>query len=155
MISEIVPEHLAEEAEAARAWFAQDQSSEFKITGIVDPVDSPDEGKSRELQLILCGSKNGQDVCLREHFQVTPSPGGFDVRHIVDNAFAPGSPAPLLDPPPGVRETWLDSVRSNTLLWCWFFIADCGDLPVAPSYGATKKTASSTPSALRVARSLR
>ena len=113
MISEIVPEHLAEEAEAARAWFAQDQSSEFKITGIVDPVDSPDEGKSRELQLILCGSQNGQDVCLREHFQVTPSPGGFDVRHIVDNAFAPGSPAPLLDPPLGVRETWLDSVRSQ------------------------------------------
>lgn len=113
MISEIVPEHLAEEAEAARAWFAQDQSSEFKITGIVDPVDSCDEGKSCELQLILCGSQNGQDVCLREHFQVTPSAGGFDVSHIVDGDVALGSPAPLLDPPSGVRETWLDNVRSQ------------------------------------------
>ena len=113
MILETVPAHLVEQAEAARAWFAQDQSSEFKITGIVDPVDSPVEGKSRELQLILCGFQNGQDVCLRERFQVTPSASGFDVRHIVDNAIAPGSPAPLLDPPPGVRETWLDKVRSQ------------------------------------------
>ena len=50
---------------------------------------------------------------LRERFQVTPSASGFDIRHIVDNAIAPGSPAPLLDPPPGVRETWLDKVRSK------------------------------------------
>jgi hypothetical protein len=41
MILEMVPEYIAEEAEAARAWFAQDQSSEFKITDIVDPVNSP------------------------------------------------------------------------------------------------------------------
>jgi hypothetical protein len=113
MISEIVPEHLAEEAEAARAWFAQDQSSEFKITGIVDPDSWPAEEKSCELQLILCGSQNGQDVCLREHFQVTPSADGFDVRHIVDRDVTPGSPAPLLDPLPGVRENWLDNVRSQ------------------------------------------
>jgi hypothetical protein len=113
MISEIVPEHIAEEAEAARAWFAQDQSSEFKITGIIDPENSPAEGKSREVRLILCGSQNGQEVCLREHFQVTPSAGGFDVSHIIDRAVAPGSPAPLLDPPPGVRESWLDNVRSK------------------------------------------
>ena len=113
MISEIVPEHLSEEAEAARAWFAQDQSSEFKITGIVDPESWPAEGKSCELQLILCGSQNGQDVCLREHFQVTPSAGGFVVSHIVDRDVTPGSPAPLLDPLPSVRETWLDNVRSQ------------------------------------------
>ncbi len=103
----------AAEAAAARAWFARKYESEFKLTGIVDPEGSlaPDaQTGARDLQLILCGSQDGQDVCLRERFQVRPSEaeGDFDVTHIEVTGPEIGSPAPLLDPPPGVRVGWLD-----------------------------------------------
>jgi len=114
-VEEIIPAALAAEAEAARAWFVGRESAEFKLTGIVDPEDvlAPHSATgARELQLILCGNRDGQDVCLRERFSVTPAADGFDVAHHDDVDPHPmiGSPAPLLDPPPGVRAGWLDSV---------------------------------------------
>jgi hypothetical protein len=36
VIEEVIPDALAAEAEAARLWFAREQSTEFKLTGIVD-----------------------------------------------------------------------------------------------------------------------
>ena len=112
-VEETIPAHLVDEAEAARAWFSRDQGSEFKVTGIVDPDAVPDRApgaQARELQLILCGQQDGHDVCLRERFQVAPASSGFDVRHLRDDAPDVGSPAPLLDPPVGVRASWLDDV---------------------------------------------
>jgi len=112
-VQEAIPDLLAAEAEAARAWFAREHASEFKLTGIVDPEESlaPVEKGARDLQLILCGMQDGQDVCLRERFQVRPKDhdGGFDVTHLADAGPEIGSPAPLLDPPAGVRKGWLDS----------------------------------------------
>ncbi len=109
-VQETIPPHLIDEAEAARAWFSHDRGSEFKLTGILDPEELPDERgtHARELQLILCGQENGQDVCLRERFAIAPSSMGFDVEHLGDSAPDPGSPAPLLDPPVGVRAEWLE-----------------------------------------------
>jgi hypothetical protein len=117
-VEETIPPEFAAEAEAARQWFAHQQSSDFKLTGIVDPDDvlAPDsQSGARELQLILCGNRDGQDVCLRERFAVTAKNGGFDVTHLDDAdalgddaRFKVGSPAPLLDPPKGVRSSWLD-----------------------------------------------
>ena len=52
----------------------------------------------------------------RAKFEIKPDGGGFDVTHLADAAAnaqgSPkiGSPAPLLDPPPGVRAGWLDDV---------------------------------------------
>ena len=114
-VEETIPDRVAAEAEAARAWFAHDHESNFKLTGIVDPEESlaPDaETGARELQLILCGSQEGQEVCLRERFRVRPTleEGGFDVTHVAEPGPKIGSPAPLLDPPAGVRAGWLDSV---------------------------------------------
>lgn len=114
-VVETIPEPMAAEAEAARAWFARERNSEFKLSGIVDPDDSlASEGATgaRNLQLILCGTQDGQDVCLRERFTVRPAggDGGFDVTHIADTGPAIGSPAPLLDPPVGVRSVWLEGV---------------------------------------------
>jgi len=121
-VVEIIPDELAAEAEAARVWFVREQSTEFKLTGIVDPEEvrtkDPASG-SRELQLILCGNRDGQDVCLRERFEVKPSGDGFDVTHLegagADSSGNPkvGSPAPLLDPPLGVRAGWLDGVLAK------------------------------------------
>lgn len=115
-IEESIPAHLAEEAEAARAWFSRDQGSEFKLTGIVDPeqVREPDpKAPGRQLQLILCGAQDGQDVCLRERFEVEPTGRGFDVTHFGSSTPDVGSPAPLLDPPAGTRAGWLDSVLAR------------------------------------------
>lgn len=104
-IQETIPTHLAEAAEAARAWFSTDQGSEFKVTGIVDPGDSAED----PLQLILCGTQAGQEVCLRERFDVRPGTRGFEVAHIEEAPPAYGSVAPLLDPPKGERTAWLDA----------------------------------------------
>jgi len=119
VIQEIIPEALSDEAEAARSWFAHKQSADFKLTAIVDPQEVAPrhaETGSRELQLILCGQQDGQEVCLRERFAVRSEPNGFEVTHLAepprDPTTAPtiGSPAPRLDPPAGVRAGWLESV---------------------------------------------
>lgn len=110
-VEETIPAHLVDEAEAARAWFSRDRGSEFKLTGIVDPEGVPSRDRAthaRELQLILCGMQDGQDVCLRKRFRVGPSRSGFDVTLLEDSTPGVGSPAPLLDPPGGVRAAWLD-----------------------------------------------
>ncbi len=39
---------------------------------------SKDQSSSCELQLILCGARDGQDVCLREPFHVSQANGDFD-----------------------------------------------------------------------------
>ena len=115
-VEESIPVHLVDEAEAARAWFSRDQGSEFKLTGIVDPENVREHGQgtdARQIQLILCGKRDGQNVCLRERFEVAPASAGFDVMLL--EVFTPdvGSPAPLLDPPVGVRAEWLEQVLSR------------------------------------------
>jgi hypothetical protein len=117
-VVENIPDVVAAEAEAARAWFALENEVDFKLTGIVNPDESIADGVNpgtRDLQLILCGNREGQDVCLRERFQVKPGgdASGFQVIHIPDAGPEIGSPAPLLDPPVGVRTGWLDGVMKN------------------------------------------
>ncbi len=115
-IEESIPDALAAEAEAARAWFSQERGSDFKLTGIVDPDDIGERGSdaaAREFQLILCGNQDGQEVCLRERFELSPSSDGFDVVHVKETSSHLGSPAPLLDPPAGVRKGWLDTAAAD------------------------------------------
>ncbi|MGH0028902.1 MAG: hypothetical protein ACQGVC_03860 [Myxococcota bacterium] len=104
-ILETVPAHLSAPAEAARAWFSTREGSAFKVTGFVESDD-----EDEDLQLILCGERDGQDVCLRERFRIAPAGEGFDVTLLEDETPDLGSPAPLLDPPAGVRARWLDDV---------------------------------------------
>ena len=115
-IEETIPDALVAEAEAARAWFSKQRGSDFKLTGIVDPDDVGERDSAadaRALQLILCGTQDGQDVCLRERFELNPLNNGFDVVHLKETSPELGSPAPLLDPPAGVRKGWLDSVAAK------------------------------------------
>ena len=119
VIQEVIPEAFADEAEAARSWFAHQQSADFALTAIVDPQDvlshHADTG-ARELELILCGQQAGQELCLRERFIVRSEGDGYEVTHLAEPPQDPtaatsiGSPAPMLDPPVGVRAGWLDSV---------------------------------------------
>ena len=115
-VEEAIPANLADEAEAARAWFTRDRGTEFKLTGIVDPEEvreRDDETQMRQLQLILCGTRDGQDVCLRERFEVKPGSEGFEVTLLEDSTPDVGSPAPLLDPPVGVRAGWLNRILAE------------------------------------------
>ena len=115
-IEESIPVHLAEASEAARAWFSSEQGTDFKVTGIVDPVPaaSPNMGRGpHELQLILCGERDGQDVCLRERFVVAAREEGYAVEHLVQADDSLASPAPLLDPPAGARLGWLDQAMGR------------------------------------------
>jgi hypothetical protein len=109
-VEESIPANLVDEAEAARAWFTRDRGSDFKLTGIVDPdevCERDSTNPARQLQLILCGTLDGQELCLRERFEVKLASDGFDVTLLEDSSPDVGSPAPLLDPPVGVREGWL------------------------------------------------
>ena len=117
-VHETIPESLAAEAEAARAWFSERQGSSFKLTGIVDPDQSLAKQATpsgRDLQLILCGLRNGQEVCLRERFQIhaEDGPEGFAVTHVTESDPEIGSPAPTLDPPMGTRRGWLDRIQAQ------------------------------------------
>ena len=111
-----IPENLLKEAEAARAWISKKEDIEFKVTGLVNSenlIVKEVRTGTREIQLILCGNRNGHDVCLRERFELTPSGDDFEVHHLDDTKPIPGSPAPLLDPPKGTRNGWIDSVLAK------------------------------------------
>ena len=115
-VEETIPNELAAEAEAARIWLNRERNTDFTVTGIVDPDESlrnePASG-GRELQLILCGNQDGRDVCLRERFELRPSGNGFEVSLLEDSGPEIGSPAPTLDPPLGVRSSWLDAALAK------------------------------------------
>ena len=115
-VEESIPANLVDEAEAARAWFTRDRGTDFKLTGIVDPDEVRERDSTthaRQLQLILCGTRDGQDICLRERFEVKLASDGFDVTLLEDSTPDVGSPAPLLDPPVGVRAGWLTRILAQ------------------------------------------
>lgn len=106
-----VPEHLGAKANAALAWFSSHKSAEFKITGIIEEEPGALSGPTDDLQLILCGTLDGQDVCLREAFRVT---NDHQVTYMPEEDIVTGSPAPELDPPEGTRKGSLDRVLADS-----------------------------------------
>jgi hypothetical protein len=109
-VSETIPDALAPRVAAAVAWFNNSPDaagSTFNVTGIVD-ADNALKG-SDELKLILCGG----DRCEQRSFRVTGVSPAFTIA-ASDNISAPqGKLQAELDPPPGVRLTWLDSVMAQ------------------------------------------
>ena len=113
-VSDTIPAPLEAEVGAALAWFNAQQSTQFEVTGIVDAERSLQEEGGKELRLVLCGG----DLCQRQNFHFSPGDAGFDVR-LIDEDLPAGSAQPELDPPPGARRHWLDTVlqhHSFTLL---------------------------------------
>ena len=109
-VSETIPDALAPRVAAAVAWFNNSPDaagSTFNATGIVD-ADNALKG-SDELKLILCGG----DRCEQRSFRVTGVSPAFTIA-ASDNISAPqGKLQAELDPPPGVRLAWLDSVMAQ------------------------------------------
>ena len=109
VVSDTIPEALQAEVEAALAWFNAGQPDPFEVTGIVDPELSIQSDQPRELRLVLCGG----DICQKKEFLVSQGDAGFEVSFAEDEAQPGGDHATVqseLDPPPGARRHWLDSV---------------------------------------------
>lgn len=104
-VSDTIPEGLQPEVDAAINWFNKQQDNAFEVTGIVDAEHSLASTGSKELRLVLCGG----DTCQQKSFNVSIADEGFDVSLAVKKAVQ-GEVQPELDPPPGARNPWLDSV---------------------------------------------
>ena len=111
IVSETIPTALQPRVEAALAWFNASTDAaedEFKVTGILDADDALHG--SDELRLIMCGG----DRCEQRSFKVTGADGAWDVQFTDDvSAILSDRPQAELDPPPGVRSTWLDKTLSQ------------------------------------------
>ena len=111
-VSETIPKALQPEVDAALAWFNSTQADEFDVTGIVDADLTLASSAPRDLRLVLCGG----DTCQQRSFQVTSAATGFDVAYSGVEAPTDEAATALqaeLDPPPGARRGWLDSVLSK------------------------------------------
>jgi hypothetical protein len=110
-VSETIPDTLQPRVEAALAWFnasAESADDEFTVTGILD-ADEALSG-SDELRLILCGG----DRCEQRSFRVGGTVDAWEIE-FTDAVVAPQGEKPQaeLDPPPGVRSSWLDKTLSQ------------------------------------------
>ena len=80
-----------------------EKGAEFRLTGLVDPEEAIGRGAGQpiDLGLVLCEG----EICRREQVRVEPTAEGFTVSAAeAKTTLIP----PLLDPPLGVRENWLD-----------------------------------------------
>lgn len=107
-VSDTIPERLQPEVDAAISWFNKQQNDAFEVTGIVDAEQSLASTGAKELRLVLCGG----DICQQKSFNVSTAEEGFDVSLAVKKVEHAEVQAEL-DPPPGARKVWLDSIISK------------------------------------------
>ncbi|MBC8187375.1 MAG: hypothetical protein H8E78_04095 [Proteobacteria bacterium] len=108
-VSEIIPEALQPDVDAALDWFNGTQSDAFEVTGIIDADLVVEADTPRELKLVLCGG----DTCQQRSFRVARSAEGFDVAYSETEPSDDDTATKVqseLDPPPGARRAWLDKV---------------------------------------------
>ena len=110
-VSEIIPGALQPRVDAALAWFnasPEAAEDEFSVTGILDADDAL--SGSDELRLILCGG----DRCEQRSFRVSGAAEAWEVELVGAISEPQGEkPQAELDPPPGVRSSWLDKTLSQ------------------------------------------
>lgn len=99
-----VPYKLRPQVEAAVSWINQSQNRSFELTGLVDYEPAMDAAvdEGYELGLVLCDG----EICTREQVRVEPSSDGWDFSFV---ATVERDIPPLLDPPEGLRRSWLES----------------------------------------------
>lgn len=109
-VSDTIPDLLAPRVEAAVAWFNNSPDAAgntFTATGLLD-ADHALSG-SDELKLVLCGG----DRCEQRSFRVSGSHDHWSVEPLDKTFSQQGRPQADLDPPPGARLSWLDTVMSQ------------------------------------------
>ena len=110
-VSETIPDELESRVDAAVVWFNASPESgddEFAATGIIE-AEATLAG-SDELKLIMCGG----DRCEQRSFRVSGTNDEWNIE-FADNVVASEGERPPaeLDPPPGVRSTWLEKTLSQ------------------------------------------
>lgn len=110
-VSENIPDALQPRVDAALTWFngsAEAASDRFEVTGILDADETLNS--AGDLRLILCAG----DRCEQRTFRVQGQANSWEVT-LVGSEFVPHSEKPQaeLDPPPGVRSSWLDKALSQ------------------------------------------
>ncbi|MFT5441326.1 MAG: hypothetical protein ACI8W3_000367 [Myxococcota bacterium] len=111
-VSETIPNGLKPQVDAALHWFNSTQDCEFEVTGILDADDALAGTDPLELRLVLCGG----DTCQQQSFKVAKADSGFDIQLATTEVTANETTTQLqaeLDPPPGPRRGWLDSVLAK------------------------------------------
>lgn len=98
---EDIPEQLRAPVAAARDWINSSQGKQFDVTGLVGEQDAlaAPPGDAFELGIVLCDG----EICSREQVFITPAADGYQISLKPPEFEIP----PLLDPPEGVRSTWL------------------------------------------------
>ncbi len=98
-----IPSELRGPTAAAVRWLNAERGTAFELTGVVDSeaaLAGHASDQPYELGLVLCDG----ELCAREQVRVESAGGDYQFR-LVDAA-DPAIP-PLLDPPQGVRSSWL------------------------------------------------
>jgi len=111
ILKEHIPSELIRPSKAALAWINQERGESYKLTGLVD-IDAAlaaKPGEAFEIGIVLCSG----DVCAREQVVVTPEGNEFGFSFL--DQIRDGIP-PLLDPPEGVRSTWIDDQLADKKL---------------------------------------
>jgi hypothetical protein len=110
-VNATIPSVLQPRVETALAWFnasVEAADEKFKVTGILDADDSL--SGSDELHLILCGG----DRCEQRSFKISGASDAWEVEFVDGIQTQLGEkPQAELDPPPGVRSSWLDKALSQ------------------------------------------
>lgn len=110
-----IPHELQDVAAAALLWFNRRQGDgnngqvgQFEITAIVDFEHALNANPEEMLEfgLVLCDG----EICDKAQFRCLPDAGGWNFS-LIDNHS--GGVPPLLDPPVGLRENWLDQVMAK------------------------------------------
>ena len=112
-----VPNELQPAADAALSWINRERGTNFRLMGLVDAEEALRRGTEEpmELGLVLCDG----ELCQREQVRVKPTGHGFSISAVeAGETLIP----PLLDPPPGVRATWLDDqLRKHDFILLLFY----------------------------------
>ena len=104
-VLEEIPSQLAPQVSAAVDWINRQRTQTFEVTGLVDyeQAVAAKHGQSIQLGLVLCDG----EICTREQVLIESTKDGFQCSFL---EMAEREIPPLLDPPAGIRHSWLDSV---------------------------------------------
>jgi len=103
-----IPEALRAPALAALEWLNASREQPSELTGLVDyeAALAANPGDSFNMGLVLCDG----EICAREQVRFTPVDDHYTFSLV---EAAPRAIPTLLDPPMGVRKTWLDRVLAK------------------------------------------
>ena len=117
ILKEDIPSKLIRPSQAALDWINQQRGENYRLTGLVDMEAALESkpGQAYELGIVLCSG----EICAREQIRIEPSGDDFRFRFL--EQIKEGIP-PLLDPPEGVRATWLvDQLRDKRFIILLFY----------------------------------